>query len=99
MDQTRFISNAAIVITNSIKIAGLYVGIRTATQPHPSAIVLAFSGFLITGGQISETMVLGFLERFFAVDRTALEDKQGTKLKQPGPGPGPGPAPDTGDDT
>ena len=65
----RFSTSVALIITNIIKLAGLYVGVKAAVAPRPEAIVLAFAGFMITGGQISEGIVLGIIDRFFGVDR------------------------------
>lgn len=54
-----------VVITNATKIAGLYVGIKAA--PSGNAVVLAFAAFMIAGGQMSEGVMLGVIERFFSV--------------------------------
>lgn len=61
---SRFVT---LVVTNIIKIAGLYVGLRAAFQPTPSAVVLAYSAFMMAGAQLSETTLLALIERFFGV--------------------------------
>lgn len=57
----------ALVVTNLTKLAGLYVGINELGNHggNPHTIVLAYSALLIAGGQVSETAILGFIERFF----------------------------------
>ncbi len=54
-----------LIVTNVIKLAGLYVGVKAATHTPAEAAVLAFSAFLLAGAQVSETTVIGFIERFF----------------------------------
>jgi hypothetical protein len=58
-----------LIVTNVIKVAGLYIGVRTfAHSPdHPDAIALAYSAFMMAGAQVSETAVIRFIERFFGV--------------------------------
>lgn len=56
-----------LVVTNLIKIAGLYVGVRSAIQPSPNAVVLAFAAFMMAGAQLSETTILALITRFFGI--------------------------------
>ncbi len=60
-----------LVVTNVIKVAGLYVGVKAATHTPTDAVTLAFAAFLIAGGQLSETVILGIVERFFGIKRDA----------------------------
>lgn len=59
----------ALVVTNTIKLAGLYVGVHElfVHSDHPNAIVLAYSAFLVAGGQLSETTIMGFIDKFFGL--------------------------------
>lgn len=66
-----------VLLTNATKIAGLYVGVRAAVAPTPNAVVLAFSAFLIAGGQLSEGALLGVIERFFAVSQQGKSPPKG----------------------
>jgi hypothetical protein len=59
----------ALAVTNATKIAGLYVGVRAALMPTPSAVVLAFSAFMMAGAQLSETTILALIDRFFETGR------------------------------
>ena len=63
---SRFVT---LVVTNATKIAGLYVGVRAALMPTPSAVVLAFSAFMMAGAQLSESTILALIDRFFGTDR------------------------------
>jgi hypothetical protein len=59
---SRFVT---LVVTNLIKLAGLFIGVRAGLMPTPSAVVLAFSAFMMAGAQLSETTILAMIERFF----------------------------------
>lgn len=59
---TRFVT---LVVTNVIKLAGLYVGVHGAVQPTPNAVVLAYSAFMMAGAQLSETTIMAVIDRFF----------------------------------
>lgn len=63
---SRFI---ALVVTNAIKVAGLYIGVREIILrgASPNAVVLAYSAFMMAGAQLSETTILALIERFFGV--------------------------------
>lgn len=63
---SRFVT---LVVTNVIKVGGLYVGLRAATAPSPNAVVLAYSAFAMGGAQLGETTILTFIERFFGVKK------------------------------
>lgn len=54
-----------LAVTNAMKLAGVYVGLRAALQPTPNAVVLAFAGFMMAGAQVSESAVLGVIDRMF----------------------------------
>ena len=56
-----------LLVTNIIKLAGLYIGVGAALRPTPSAVVLAYSAFMMAGAQLSETTILALIERFFGV--------------------------------
>jgi hypothetical protein len=55
----------ALVVTNAIKIAGLYVGVHEALQDTPDSKVLVFAAFMMAGAQISEEVLMTFLGSFF----------------------------------
>jgi hypothetical protein len=54
-----------LVVTNVIKLAGLYVGVRAATKVPVEAITMGWSAFAMAGAQLSETTILLLIERFF----------------------------------
>lgn len=58
-----------LVVTNTSKIAGIYVGVHEIAihSAAPNALVLAYSTLLMAGGQFSETLIIGFIERFFGL--------------------------------
>lgn len=60
-----------IVVTNCIKLGGLYVGVHTIVTTHgvPDPVELAYSALLVAGGQVSERAVIAFLDRFFGRGR------------------------------
>jgi hypothetical protein len=62
-----------LIVTNTIKLGGLYVGVRELVvhSASPNTLVLAYSAFLVAGGQLSETTILSFLGRFFGVKNEA----------------------------
>lgn len=57
----------ALLVTNITKVAGLYVGVKAATHTPADAVTLAFAAFMMAGAQVSETVVIGLIERFFGV--------------------------------
>lgn len=55
-----------LAVTNVIKLAGLYIGVREITvNQSTDAAVLALSAFMMAGAQLSETAVLGLADRMF----------------------------------
>jgi hypothetical protein len=56
-----------LIVTNTTKLAGVYVGVHELAvhSASPNALVLAYSAFLVAGGQLSETTILAFISRFF----------------------------------
>lgn len=58
-----------LVVTNTTKVVGLYVGVHEIAthSTSPNAVVLAFAALLIAGGQFSETTILAVASRFFGV--------------------------------
>jgi len=60
---------STLIITNVVKVAGLYVGVRTAMHTPADPVTLAFAAFLIAGGQVSENVVMGIIDRFFGIKR------------------------------
>jgi hypothetical protein len=59
---TRF---TTLVTTNAIKLGGLYVGIKAGTKAPAELGVMGWSAFAMAGAQISETLVLAALDKFF----------------------------------
>jgi hypothetical protein len=59
---------ATLLLTHLTKVAGLIVAVHEAfTTKDP--VVLAVAALMIAGGQFSETMVLGLIDRFLGRDR------------------------------
>jgi hypothetical protein len=71
MSLETFSRTVTLIVTNLIKLGGLVVGVHEifVHSASPNAIVLAYSALMMAGGQASETAVLGFIERFFGVQR------------------------------
>lgn len=55
----------ALLVTNAIKVGGLYVAIKTVSEPTPSAITIGLAAFMMAGAQISEETILGLVGRMF----------------------------------
>lgn len=55
----------ALLVTNAIKIGGLYVALKTAAEPAPSAIIIGLAAFMMAGAQVSEESILKLVERMF----------------------------------
>ena len=58
---------STLVITNLTKVGGLVIGVHAGLQAHPDPRVLAFAAFLCMGAQVSETVLLRLIERFFGL--------------------------------
>jgi hypothetical protein len=54
-----------LVVTNAIKLGGLYVGVKAGTRAPAELGVMGWSAFAMAGAQVSETFVLSALDRFF----------------------------------
>lgn len=57
---------AALVLTNLTKLAGIVVAFNEAvlrTDLRPS--VMALAAFMMAGAQVSETLLISLIERFF----------------------------------
>lgn len=52
-----------LVVTNIIKLAGVYVAVRTAIVTPNNALGYAAAGFMMAGAQFSETFILDFIDR------------------------------------
>lgn len=52
-----------LLVTNAIKITGVWIGLKAATAARPDAVVLAYSAFMMAGAQLSENVVLGVVDR------------------------------------
>lgn len=64
----------ALVVTNTIKVAGLYVGVRAGIRAPVDAVAMAWSAFAMAGAQLSETTILRLVERFFG--QGSVEDRK-----------------------
>lgn len=61
------VRRGTLLLTNLTKLAGLVVAVNEAfTTKDP--VVLALAALMIAGGQFSETMVLGLIDRFLGRD-------------------------------
>jgi hypothetical protein len=58
-----------LVTTNAIKLGGLYVGIKAGTRAPAELTVMGWSAFAMAGAQVSETLVLTALDKFFGGKR------------------------------
>lgn len=56
--------SVTLVLANLTKLAGLVVAVHEAFTAR-SPVVMAVAAFMMAGAQISETLVLGVIERFF----------------------------------
>lgn len=68
-----------LLVSNAIKIVGVWVGLKAATAARPDAVVLAFAAFMMAGAQFSENMVLGIVDRMFGKSQPPEPDKPSPK--------------------
>jgi hypothetical protein len=55
-----------LVLTNVTKLAGVVIALNEALiRADQRPMVLALAGFMMAGAQLSETLILAFLERLF----------------------------------
>jgi len=59
---------SAILITNITKVAGVAVAVHEAFTTK-DAVVMAVAALMVAGGQFSETLILGLIDRFLGRDR------------------------------
>lgn len=55
----------ALLVTNAIKVGGLYVAVKTASETTPNAITIGLAAFMMAGAQVSEETILGLVGRMF----------------------------------
>lgn len=54
-----------LLITNAIKVGGLYLALKTAAEPAPNALVVGLVAFMMAGAQVSEDTILRLVGRMF----------------------------------
>lgn len=57
-----------LILTHLTKIAGLVIAVHEAFTTK-DAVVMAVAALMIAGGQLSETLILGMIDRFLGRDR------------------------------
>jgi hypothetical protein len=55
----------ALLVSNAIKLGGLYVALKTVSGPAPSAVTIGLAAFMMAGAQISEDTILNLVDRMF----------------------------------
>jgi hypothetical protein len=55
----------ALLVSNAIKLGGLYVAVRAVSEPNPNAVAIGLAAFMMAGAQVSEDTVLRLVGRMF----------------------------------
>lgn len=56
----------ALLVTNAIKLGGLYVAIHTAaTEANPNVVLIGAAAFMMAGAQVTEEQILKLIGRMF----------------------------------
>jgi hypothetical protein len=64
----RVVQAFTLLVSNVIKLGGLYIAIHTAvTQPTPNVVLIGAAMFMMTGAQITEEQILKAISRMFGV--------------------------------
>lgn len=62
----RFGQRLALIVTNSIKVAGLVIAVKTAFAPtQQAALEFGLAAFMMAGAQLSEETVMKLVDRMF----------------------------------
>lgn len=56
---------STLVVTNLTKVAGIALGVHAGFSPTPDSRVIALAAFMLAGAQVSETLLLSLIDRFF----------------------------------
>lgn len=55
-----------LLVTNAIKLGGLYLALRTAiTEPQPNVVQIGEACFMMAGAQVTEDAILRLVGRMF----------------------------------
>jgi hypothetical protein len=63
--QERAAQRSTLVVTNLTKMAGVVIGLHAGLEHTPDWRVIALAGLMVSGGQLSETLVLAAVDRIF----------------------------------
>lgn len=60
-------ARSTLVITNLTKLAGVAMGMNEGFGSNPDSRVIALAALFAAGAQVSETVLLTLIERFFGL--------------------------------
>lgn len=67
----------------AVRVLGLIAAVKQLlVVPHPDSVELVFSGFLLAGAQVSEGLILGFIDRLMGPHGTA-EHVEADRAREP----------------
>jgi signal transduction histidine kinase len=70
-----------LLVSNAIKLGGLYIAVRTAvTEPTPNVVLIAAAMFMMTGAQVTEDQILKAIGRMFGMPEQERKGNGGGKL-------------------
>lgn len=71
----RTLKQLTLVVSNAIKLGGLYLVIRAGSHPPVDPFELALSAFMMSGAQLTEDKVLKLLSSFMGSGGPAEKHK------------------------
>lgn len=70
----RALARLTLVVSNGIKVGGLFVALKAISHPPPDSIELALSAFMMSGAQVSEKAVLRMISGFLGREEAKKPD-------------------------
>lgn len=64
-----------LIVTNVIKLVGLYVGVKAGTKSPVDAVAMGWSAFAMAGAQLSETTILLLIDRFLGTQGSSQKKR------------------------
>lgn len=59
-------TTSTLVVTNLMKLAGVVLGVHEGLESNPDGRVLGLAALFAAGVQVTETVLLGFIDRLLA---------------------------------
>lgn len=67
----RFFRQLTLIISNVVKLGGLFLALKAAASPPVDPFELALSAFMMSGAQVSEQAVLRMINSFLGREEAA----------------------------